>query len=197
MAFKKRYFYLLLLSCVVLTVFSGCDSFPKDLRAKDFYELRNYPTVDEYGEPKEPKKPEDIQYYVSKKITLKLDSIPPPALTVGYLGNLIEYNWTVREEVAIASNDLGKLLSIDKNGYLVIGFEENNPECFLRFRQEGDDERFFLILDDIQNSAITYGDDIYYVNFIGSELPHLKIKKKKIPLRYEDIRQVPGWPVYR
>jgi len=193
MAFKKRYFYFLLLSCVVLTVFSGCYSV---LTATDFYELRNYPTVDEYGEPKEPKGPEDLQYYVSKNVTLKLNSEPPPAYTVDYLGNLIKYNWTVREKVTIASNDLGKLLSMDKNGCLVIGFEENNPECFLRFRQEGDDERFFLILDDYQESTIKYGDDVYDV-LINGDLPYLRIKKKELPLRYEEKRQVPGWPVYR
>ena len=197
MAFKKRYFYLFLLSCVVLTVFSGCCSFQeaislkkRDLSKIDFDNLKNYPPGDE-----EPKKPEDLQYYVSRKVTLKLNSIPPPVLTVDYLGNLIKYNWTVREEVTIASNDLGKLLSIDKNGYLVIGFEENNPECFLRFGQKGDDERFFLIFDDDQNYTVTYGDDVYDV--FGNDLPYLTIKKKELPLRYEEKRQVPGWPVYR
>jgi hypothetical protein len=176
-------------------VFSGCYSVP--LTKNDFYELRNYPPIDEYGEPKEPKKPEDIQYYVSKNITLKLNSIPPTVLTVDYLGNLIKYNWTVREEVTIASNDLGKLLSIDKDGYLVIGFEENNPECFLRFNQEGDDERFFLIFDDNKDYTIMYGDNVYDVLFFGNDRPYLKIKKKELPLRYEDKRQAPGWPVYR
>jgi hypothetical protein len=195
MAFQKRYFYLLLLSCVILAVFSGCYSV---LTAKDFYDLRNYPPRDEYGEPKEPKKPEDIQYYVSKKVTLKLNSTPPPVLTVDYLGNLIKYNWTVREEVTIASNDLGKLLSIDKDGYLVIGFEENNPECFLRFGQEGDDERFFLVFDDNKNYTITYGDGVYDVLIFSNEQrPYLRIKKKELPLRYEERRQALGWPVYR
>jgi hypothetical protein len=198
MAFQKRYFYLLLLSCVVLTVFSGCDSFPKDLTEKDFYELKNYPPIDEHGEPKEPKDPKDIQYYVSKKVTLKLSSIPPPVLTVDYLGNLIKYDWTVREEVTIASNDLGKLLSIEKNGYLLIGFEENNPECFLRFGllPEKDDEKYYLIVEK-QKDTVRYGDDDYYLYFFGNDLPHLKIKKEKVPLNYTNNRDVPGWPVYR
>jgi hypothetical protein len=203
MAIQKRYFYLVLLSCVVLTVFSGCCSFQdansfkrRDLREGDFYELRNYPLVDEYGEPKESKKPEDIQYYISKKVTLKLNSIPPPALTVDYLGNLIKYNWTVREKVTIACNDLGKLLSMDKNGYLLIGFEEDNPECFLKFGKK-EDEKYYLILDDIQNSTIAYGDEVYDVSFFGRDLPNLKIKEQDWRLPYEETRQVPGWPVYR
>jgi len=199
MAFKKRYFYLFLLSCVVLTVFSGCCSFQeaislkkRDLSKIDFDNLKNYPPGDE-----EPKKPEDLQYYVSKKVTLKLNSIPPPVLTVDYLGNIIRYDWTVREKVTIACNDLGKLLSIDKNGYLLIGFEENNPECFLRFGK-GEDHKYYLILDDYQESTIKYGDDIYDVKFIGGDvLPNLKIKEMDWLLPYKDIRQVPGWPVYR
>jgi len=196
MAFKKRYFYLLLVLCVVLTVFSGCNTVP--LTEKDFYELKNYPPIDEYGEPKEPKKPEDLQYYVSKKITLELNSTPPPVLTTDYLGNLIKYDWTVREKVTIASNDLGKLLSIDKNGYLVIGFEEDNPECFLRFGQlpEKDDEKYYLIPDK-QKDTVRYGDDDYNIYFSYGDLPYLKIKKEKIPLNYMNNRQVPGWPVYR
>jgi hypothetical protein len=195
MNFQKRYFYLLLLSCVVLTVFSSCKTI--DLKKSVFDDLINNPPIIE-GERQEPKKPEDIQYYVSKKVTLKLISEPPTVLTVDYLGNLIEYNWIVREKVSIASDDLGKLLSRDKNGYLlIVGFEENSPECFLRFRQEGDDERYFLILDDIQKSTITYGDSVYEVRFSGDGLPYLKIKKEKIPLEYKNNRQVPGWPVYR
>jgi hypothetical protein len=204
MGFIKRYFYLLLLSCVVLTVFSGCNTGPTvPLTENDFYELKNYPTVDEYGEPKDPKKPEDLQYYVSKKVTLKLVSTPPPALTADYLGNLIKYSWTVREKVNIASNDFGKLLSIDKNGYLIIGFEENNPECFLRFGLLPDkgDEKYYLIFDDNQNYTVTYGDGVYDVLVLGTSeddrRPHLNIKKEEIPLNYKNNRQVLGWPVYR
>ena len=195
MAFQKRYFYLLLISCVVLTVFSGCNTIP--LTEEIFNELRNYPTVDEYGEPKDPKKPEDLQYRVSKNITLKLNSTPPPALTTDYLGNLIKYNWTVREKVTISSNDLGKLLS-DKNGYLVIGFEENNPECFLVFGRlpEKNDDKYYLILDK-QKDTIRYGDDDYNLYFSWGDLPYLKIKKEEISLKYKNYRQVPGWPAYR
>jgi hypothetical protein len=199
MALKKRYFCLLLLSCVALTVFSGCDSIPRkrDLTKRDFNELKNYPPIDKYGERKEPEKPEDIQYYISTKVILKLCS-KPSVLTVDYLGNVIKKKWKIREQVTIASNEKGKLLSKDKNGYLIIGFEENYPEYFLRFGQlfDGDDERYYLIFDDNQNYTITYGDGDYNVYFFGDDFPHLMIKKKELPLRYNDIRQAPGWPVF-
>jgi len=202
MDFQKRYFYLLLLSCVVLTVFSGCNSYSA-LTKNDFDELKNNPPRDEYGEPKEPKKPEDLQYYLSKNVTLKLNSTPPSVLTVDYLGNLIKYNWTVREKVNIASNDFGKLLSIDKNGCLIIGFEENNPEYFLRFGllPDKDDEKYYLIFDDNQNYTVTYGDGVYDVLVLGTSednrRPYLNIKKQELPLKYKNNRQVLGWPVYR
>ena len=200
MAFKKRYFYLLLLSCVVLTVFSGCYSVltKRDLTKRDFKELESNPPIDKYGERKEPEKPEDIQYYISTKVTLKLCS-KPSVLTVDYSGNLIKKNWRIREQVTIESNEKGKLLSMDKNGYLVIGFEENNPEYFLRFGQlfDGDDEKYYLIFDDNQNYTITYGDGVYDVYFFGDDFPHLEIKTKELPLRYNDIRQAPGWPAFR
>jgi len=191
MDFQKRYFYLFLLSCIVLTVFSGCNSLlyynlkKVDLTKENFIEIKN----ELEG------KPDDVQYYISNKITLKLSSPPVSVLTVDYLGNLVQYNWTVREQVIIPKKEKGKLLS-DKNGYLLIGFEDNYPDYFIRFGQlpERNDGRYYLIFDDNQNYRITYGDGVYDV--YCTDLPYLKIKKKELPLKYNNNRQVIGWPVF-
>jgi len=196
MDFQKRYFYLLLLSCVVLTTFSGCNSLlylnlkKVALTKENFLEIKN----ELEG------KPDDVQYYVSTKVTLKKVSQPVSVLTVDYLGNLIKYSWTGREEVTIPKREKGKLMS-DKNEYLVIGFDEDYPECFMKFGQlpEKNNGRYYLIFDyfdDEQNSYyIKYGDD-YYVVYSNNH-PYLKINKKDFPQKYKYDREVPGWPVYR
>jgi hypothetical protein len=71
----KKYFYWLLFSCTALTLFSGCTY---DVLTKDvLYEIANNPHILKNGERGEPKKPEDIQYYISKKVKLELRETYP------------------------------------------------------------------------------------------------------------------------
>jgi hypothetical protein len=165
------------------------------LTEKDINDLANSPPAKD-GEQEKPKKPEDIQYYLSKKITLKLLS-EHPELTVDDGGKLIITNWTKRRQITIAKRKEGKLLFIDDYGYLVVGFEKDYQDCLIKFAQlrKGDGERYYLVYDNIRNSSIKYGADFYAVNFAGNDLPCLEIKKKELPKTDPGKRRALGWKV--
>jgi len=200
MACKRKYFYWLLLSCVVLTLFSGCATHTAITKK----------IIDNITKPEVNKKPEDLQYFISKKIILELQDAPPN-YTVDKAGKLIVTNWDVRRKVTIAKRKKGKLQKIDENGYLVVGFENNHQDCLIKFAQLGKSERYYLIYDDDQKYTIKYGDkekyggkeyeDLKYnVMFEGNredlnDRPYLEIKKKDSPENDKTSRRAKGWKV--
>lgn len=197
MAYHKRHLYWLLLSCVILAEFSGCTT-DIPITKSVFNGLENNPPIIN-KKRQEPKKPEDLQYYVSSKITLKLKS-QPLVYTVDEVGNLIITRTKTREVITIGKNKYGKLRSpaTDGNGNLLVYFEKEYPNSYIRFGQlrEGDNERYYLLYDDIQNSTIRYGNCDYTVFFDIDEHPYLFIKYKYNTLPDSDKRTAEGWLVY-
>ena len=183
----------MLLSCIVLNVFSGCRTI--DVTKRVFKELADNPPIIE-GEWQEPKKPEDLQYYISEKLILTLRD-QPYDYTVTNTGKLIITEWKIRKRVTITKSKYGILQSIDNDGNLVIGFERMHPHSVLKFGQlsKGDDERYYLLHD--ENYTIDYGDFVYTVDYIDKGFPpYLYIKAKIVPKNDPDIRKAEGWKVH-
>jgi len=190
MVSQKRYFYLSFPLLVVLTVFSGCMT---PVTKNDFNALASNPPINKSGEREEPKKPEDLQYYSSKKITLILISEPLEFTVDG--GILKERNQKIRKRITIPKNLPGKLLSTDVNGNLEVGFEKGYPDCRIWFKKPAEnDEKYNLIYDTV-HSSITYGSGVYTVKFSGNELPFLKIKRQQELLHGKETRRASGWKV--
>jgi len=183
MAYKKRYFYWLLLSCVVLTAFSGCATeipFTKSV-------------IREVGE----ERTSEFQYYLSKKITLKLNT-EKSASTVKD-GQLVRRSQTVREQITIPGNSLGLVRHFEKmiNGdeYLLkVAFENTNDDSVIEFAQnyERDKEYYYILYNNTEKRIIKYGNDEYIVNFEGSDHPYLLIKMKEYNKETSKNRRIQG-----
>jgi hypothetical protein len=212
MACQKRYFHHLLLSCVVLVLFSGCatkyrpPAAPKPKTAPTVAdESRPVPVtkgiINRVNEDDQRKpKPRDFQYYISKGITLKLVKLKE--LFTVESGELLITKQTKREQVTIVDNLPGliytELPRTDDKGYLLeVHFEEKYPDCFIKFHQllSGDDENYYLLYDDINNKTIKYGDDYYTVTIDGIDPidpPHLLIRMKSADISGSDARMASG-----
>jgi hypothetical protein len=212
MACQKGYFHRLLLSCVVLTLFSGCATkYRPPVAAKPkpvtpvTDESRPVPVtrgifnrVNE-DDQKKPK-PRDFQYYISKGITLNLVKLKEQFTVVS--GELLITKQTKREQVTIVDNLPGLIYTevprTDDKGYLLeVHFEEKHPDCFIKFHQllSGDDENYYLLYDDINNRTIKYGDDYYTVTIDGIDPidpPHLLIRMKSADISGSDTRMASG-----
>jgi len=210
MACQKRYFYHLLLSCVGLLLFSACATNyrppvaqkPKPIPVTD--ESRPIPVTkgiinrvneDDQNKPK----PRDFQYYISKGITLRLVKLKEQFTVES--GELIITKQTKREQITIKENLPGLIYAevprTDYKGYLLeVHFEEKYPDCFIKFHQllPGDDEKYFLLYDDIKNKTIKYGDDFYTVIIDGDPIdsPHLLIRMKSTDISDSDARTASG-----
>jgi len=186
MACQKKHFYWLLLSCVVLTAFSGCAT--KTPITKTIIEDIAMPDVN--------KKPQDFQYYISKKITLTLNQTKLPLKVED--GILKEETNKIRRQITIPGNLQGTVQSAVKNGdgYLLeVGFEKNHRDCLIRFSQKptGDDEKYYLCFDDEQKFTIKYGDDEYTVHFDDNRLPFLLIEMEQKYTKKSETRTATGW----
>jgi hypothetical protein len=186
MARQKRHFYWLLLSCAVLTVFSGCAS--KTPITKTIIEDIAMPGVN--------KKPEDFQYYISKKITLTLDQTKFPLKVEN--GILKEETNEIHKRITIPMNLRGTVQSTVKSGdgYLLeVGFEKNQLDYLIWFGQKptGDDEKYYLRFDDEEKYTIKYGDDKYTVHFDDNSLPFLLIEMKQSYTKKSETRTARGW----
>jgi hypothetical protein len=210
MACQKRYFFRLLLSCVLLTLFSGCATKyrpPAPVKSKPpvTNESRPIPVTqgiinrvneDDQNKPK----PRDFQYYISKGITLKLVKLKE-RFTVES-GELIITKQTKREQITLEENLPGLIYAevprTDDKGYLLeVHFEEKFPDCFIKFHQllPGDNEYYHLLYDDIKNKTIKYGDDYYTVTIDGIDPvdpPILLIKVKSTDISESDTRKASG-----
>jgi hypothetical protein len=186
MACQKRHFYWLLLSCAVLTVFSGCAS--KTPITKTIIEDIAMPDVN--------KKPEDLQYFISKKIILTLNQTKLPLKVEK--GILKEETNKIRKRITIPRNLQGTVQSTEKNGdgYLLeVGFENNHRDCLIRFSQNptGDDEKYYLRFDDEEKFTIKYGDSEYTVHFEDNRLPFLLIEMNQKCTKKSERRTARGW----
>jgi len=191
MACQKGYVYCLLLTCIVLASFSGCRT---AITRKDFDNLANYPLIID-GKVQEPKKPETLQYYISKKVKLELYETPQE-YTVDKNGKLIVKVKAIRKNVTIPAGKKGKLL--DHDGYIIleVGFEKNHTNCTIKFKlREGYNDYYYLYYDNEKNHTINYGDAVYKVILEGNDLPYLEIKKKLEPYSVNDKRNAIGWNV--
>jgi hypothetical protein len=198
MACQKKYFYRLLLSCVVLT-FSGCCSPPSPPQPIHIAVTKGI--IDRVNEDDQKRpRPKDLQYYISKGITLKL--VKMRELFTVESGELIITKQTIREQVTIEDNLPGLIYAevprTDDKGYLLeVHFEEKYPDCFITFHQmlPGDNEKYFLLYDDIKTKTIKYGDDYYAVTVDGIdplEPPLLFIKMKSMDTSASDERKASG-----
>lgn len=186
MACQKRHFYLLLLSCVLLTVFSGCAS--KTPITKTIIEDIAMPSVN--------KKPEDFQYYISKKVTLTLKQTRFPIKVED--GILKEETNKILKRITIPKGLRGTVRSTVKegDGYLLeVGFEKNHQDCLIWFSQEptGNDGKYYLRFDDEQKFAIKYGDEEYTVHFDDNRPPFLLIKMQQSYIKNKIPRTAKGW----
>jgi len=186
MARQKRHLYRLLLSCVLLTLFSGCAS--KTPITKTIIEDIAMPDVN--------KKPEDFQYFISKKITLTLNQTKFPLKVEN--GILKEETNKIRKRITIPMHLKGTVQSTVKSGdgYLLeVGFEKNHQDCLIWFSQKptGDDERYYLRFDDEEKFTIKYGDGEYTVHFNDNRLPFLLIEMKQSYTKKSEKRKAGGW----
>jgi hypothetical protein len=209
---QKQFFHRLLLSCVVLTLFSGCATkyrppvpqkqpsaplAPNESRPIPVTKgIINRVNVDDQNQPR----PRDFQYYISKGITLKLVKLKEQFTVES--GELIITKQTKRDEITIVDNLPGiiytDVLRTDGKGYLLeVHFEEEFPNCFIKFHQllPGDNENYLLLYDDVKNKTIKYGDDYYTVTVDGIDPvdpPHLLIRVKSTDLSSSDKRNAKG-----
>jgi hypothetical protein len=203
MACRKKYSCWILLSCVVLAVFSGCGTTPeydtpvqKDIKpaAKESTPVPVTKNIINRVKEDDQKKPKDFQYYISKKITLTLDR-SKEQFTVES-GELVITKRKRREQVTIAGNLPGLIYddvtAKDVNGYLLDVYFEKDRNCFIKFHQfsPGDDSNYYLFYDD--NKIIKYGDDYYTVDFDGIDPPYLLIKMKSKDISDSDERMASG-----
>jgi len=219
MAYQKKYFYWFLLSCVVMTTFSGCagtvpvipsdpltasntvsDPNSKSSETKDSTPIPvtkniiNRVMEDNDKKPND-RKPMEFQYYISKKVTLTLAESNERFSIES--GELIITKQTKREQVTIAGNLPGLIFkavtATNDNGYLLeVHFEDNYRNSFIKFQQmlPGDDEKYFLFHDD--KKIIKYGEYNYKVDYDGIEPPHLLIKMKSKDISNSDERVASG-----
>jgi len=208
---QKQYFYWFLLSCVILTAFSGCPAStplpiptpPPTPTLSVAKESRPIPVTKEIinrVKEEDQKKPKDFQYYISKGITLSLAK-SKEQFTIES-GELVITKRTRREQITIIENLPGLIYTdvtaTDDKGYLLeVHFEEKYPDCFIKFRQSlpGDDENYYLFYDDVQNKAIKYGDDNYTVTINGIDPidpPYLLVKMKSNDISDSDARMASG-----
>jgi len=186
MACQKKYFHCLLLSCVALTLFSGCAS--KTPITKTI--------IEDIARPGVNKKPEDFQYYISKKITLTLNQTKFPLKVEE--GILKEETNKIRKRITIPMNLQGTVQSTVKSGdgYLLeVGFEKNHRDYLIWFSQKptGDDEKYYLRFYDEEKFTIKYGDDEYTVHFDDNSLPFLLIEMKQSYTKNSETRTAKGW----
>jgi hypothetical protein len=192
MACQKRYFYWPLLLCVALTAFSGCASQPPI--TKNFFDRFTANGID---------LEEDVQYYVSKKITLTLNQADYP-LKAGEGENFTikTIRSVERKRITIRKNLPGKItkhyINTDDTGYLLeVGFERDHQNYIIKFGQlrAGDDEYYYLLYDeeDSYHRTIKYEDRSYTVNFDGSDRPYLFIKAKTGKDNNSQSRSAKGW----
>jgi hypothetical protein len=181
MVYQKGFFYRLLLSCAVLTVFSGCAT---------KIPITTKIIRDEVGEERIPK----FQYYLSKTITLVLEPEKEnEASTVSRDGQLIRRSRTVRERITILEDTPGlvgkgqyeKMMG-GKDYLLKVAFEKKDRNLVIRFAQssDGDDKKYYLFFNDSENKIIKYGGHNYTVSFDGRDPPFLQIKMKE---RHDNI----------
>jgi hypothetical protein len=179
MFYQKGYFYRLLLSCVVLTVFSGCASTSP-------IPITTSIIRDKVGEEKIPK----FQYFLSTTITLELEPEKVnEASTVSRDGQLITRSRTVRERITIPENTPGlvgqgqyeKMMG-GKDYLLKVAFEKKDRNLVIRFAQysDGDNIKYNIFYNDRENNIIRYGEHNYTVSFDGDELPYLAIREREI-----------------
>jgi len=202
----------LLLSCVILALFSGCATkYRPPVAAKPkppapvMDESRPIPVtkgiISRVSEDDQKKpKPRDFQYYISKGITLKLVRLKEQFTVES--GELLITKQTKREQVTIVDNLPGLIYAevprTDDKGYLLeVHFEEKYPDCFIKFHQllPGDNENYYLLYDDINNKTIKYGDDYYTVTIDGLDPidpPHLLIRMKSTDISDSDTRMASG-----
>jgi len=207
----------LLLSCVVLTLFLGCATKyrppvvakPKPPAPVEDDEFRYMPVTkgifnrvseDDLKKPK----PKDLQYYISKGITLNL--VKSNEQFTVESGELIITKQTRREQITIIDYLPGKINADvprrDGNGYLLeVHFEDKYPDCFIKFHQllPGDNENYYLLYDDFNAKTIKYGADFYTV-IIDSidpiDPPHLLIKSKSTDISASDARMASGITIH-
>jgi len=212
MACQKGYFYRLLLSCLILTLFSGCATkYRPPVVAKPKVDIPvtddsrpiavtkgiiNRVNADDQKKPR----PKDFQYYISKGITLRLVRLKEQFTVES--GELIITKQTKREQITIEENLHGLIYAdvprTDDKGYLLeVHFEEKYPDCFITFHQTlpGDDVKYSLRYDDIKTKTIKYGDDYYTVTVDGIDPldpPYLFIKMKSSDISASDERKASG-----
>jgi hypothetical protein len=178
MACQKKYLYWLLLSCVVLMALSGC------VTTATQGKLNITKNIFQKVKDDDKKKPKDFQYYISKEITLKLAN--PNEHYAVKSGELVITRRTNPNKLVIIAESLPGIIypgaaETDDYGYLLkVHFDKKHPDLFVKFHQlrPGDDENYYLLYDDVQNSTIKYGDYDYTVNFEGTDLPYLWIRMK-------------------
>jgi hypothetical protein len=206
MACQKRYFYWLLLSCLVLTLFSGCPGLPPpppppppEDESRPIAVTKGIINRVNADDQKKPK-PKDFQYYISKGITLRL--IRSNEQFTVESGKLVITKQTKREQITIEENLHGLIYAdvpmTDDNGYLLdVHFEEKYPDCFITFHQTlpGDNEKYSLLYHDIKTKTIKYGDDYYTVTVDGvdpEDPPYLFIKMNTSDTSATDERKASG-----
>lgn len=119
-----------------------------------------------------------FQYYVSRNIVLTRQHATQVSGNINVSGKIEALK--SKDVIQITSTTMGELLKLetDDKGNLIyhVAFEADNDNC-LRFVQKSsyDEEPFYLVCD--YPHAVQYGDDIYNVEWNGTE--ELKASRKK------------------
>jgi len=194
MVCQKKHFRRLLLSCVVLASFSGCAT--KIPVTKEILNHFSFPENPVYSEGPGKPEVEFIQYYLSKKITLRLNETNYPLMLRG--GMLIETEMIVRKRITLRGSLPGTVRPpvTDGKGNLIVGFENDRRYCFIKFGQlpaTGNENYYLLYDEDTQTPKIIYDGHNYDVIFEGDERPYLVIKMKKGRDKNQETRYAKGW----
>lgn len=111
----------------------------------------------------------DFQYYISRNIILTKTSDPVITNKVAVTGQIDVA--TTKDIVQIASSTGGELFKTEidpATGFTVyyVAFERENDNC-LRFMQwaPGEEEKIYLVYDDVETYAIEYGGVVYVVDW--------------------------------
>lgn len=115
---------------------------------------------------------DNFQYYVSRNIVLTKQEKTDIAGKVAVSGKIkATFN---KDIIQITSTTRGVLLKVEKdennNNRYYVAFETDNDNClcFVQ-RKEGDEERLYLLYDDLRTHSIHYGGEKYVVEWKGAD----------------------------